>query len=208
MLDMSGWISGIRRSLDRAEAMSTTFLTSAVDRWEQEGRIDSEEATVLRASLETSEMGTVVKHMGAHMVLSVAIAIPIPGLRSLARSGWTLAFRLKGLFGLATGRISREEYRVVRSIHTVPVMLLAFVPAVGAVGYAVSEPMLKGPGKMLIDQAASKLPFKLYTRLNLARLTMPRRAKAPITALPLTNQVTATDAGVEHDGNGSLGIAA
>ena len=177
-LDMSGLFNAIGRRLDSAEAMSTTFLTSAVDRWEQEGRIEPEEATVLRANLGTSEMGTVVKHLGAHMVLSVAIPIPVPGPRSLARFGWTLAFRLKGLIGLATGRITREEYRVVRSIHTVPVMLLALVPIVGAVAYAVSEPMWNGPGRMLTGQAASKLPFNLYRHLGLARLTMPRRTNA------------------------------
>jgi hypothetical protein len=87
-------------------------------------------------------------------------------------------------------------------------MLLALVPVVGAVAYAVSEPMLKGPGWMLTDQAASKLPFKLYRRLGLARITMPRRAKAPITALRLARQVAATDTRVEHDGNEGLGIAA
>jgi hypothetical protein len=183
-LDMSGTINGIRRRLQGAEAMSTDFLSSAVDRWEREGNIDSATATGLRANLHTSEMSTVVKHLGAHMVLSVAIAIPIPGLRSLARAGWTLGFRLKGLIALATGRITKEEYRAVRSIHTVPVMLLALVPAVGAVAYAVSDPMLKGPGRMLLDEAATKFPFKLYRRLGLARLTTPRQAKAPDT-LPM-----------------------
>ena len=168
------------RRLEGAESMATSFLASAVDRWEQEGRIDRAQASVLRDSLGTAEMGAAVKHLGAHMVLSVVIVIPIPGLRSLARAGWTLTFRLKGLYGLATGRITREEYRVVRSIHTVPVMLLALLPLVGAVAYAASELMLKGPGRMLIDQAASKLPFKLYGRLHLAHLAAPRQAKAGV----------------------------
>jgi hypothetical protein len=99
-------------------------------------------------------------------------------LRSLARFGWTLAFRLSGLLRLATGRITRDEYRELRSIHTVPVMLLAFVPVIGAIAYAVSDPMLKGPGRLLVDQSASKLPFKLYRRLGLSQLTAPRAKKA------------------------------
>ena len=131
----------------------------------------------MRNSLGTSEMSAVVKHLGAHMVLSVAIVIPIPGLRSLARFGWTLSLRLKGLFGLATGKITKENYRAVRSIHTVPVMFLALVPAVGAIAYAVSEPMLKGPGKILVDESASRLPFNLYRRLSLARFTAPPPAE-------------------------------
>ena len=185
ILDMSRPINAIRRLFERGEAMSTTFLASAVDRWDQEGKIDGEEATALRNNLGTSEMSEVIKHLGAHIVLTVAIAVPIPGLRSIARFGWTLAFRLKGLLGLVTRRITREEYREVRSIHTVPVMLLALVPAFGAIAYAVSDPMLKGPGRMLVDQSASKLPFNLYLRLGLAHLTAPRSKKAANTAAVL-----------------------
>ena len=195
-LDVSRPINAIRRRLEAAEAMSTTFLAAAVDRWEEEGKIDTQTATSLRNNLGTSEMSLVLKHLGAHMVLSVAVAVPIPGLRSLARFAWMLAFRLKGLMGLATGRITREEYRVVRSIHTVPVMLLALVPAVGAAAYAVSDPMLKGPGRMLVDQAASKLPFRLYRRLGLARLTAPRRPKTttPVLVFPgVPSQSTCQD---------------
>ena len=176
VLDMSGPINAIGRRMESAEAMSINFLTSAVGRWEQEGKIDGEQATALRNSLGTSEMSAVVKHLGAHMVLSVAVVIPIPGLRSLARFGWTLSFRLKGLFGRASGKISKEEYRAVRSIHTVPVMLLALLPAVGAIAYAASDPVVKkGLGWLLIDQSASKLPVGLYRRLRLARITAPTR---------------------------------
>ena len=146
-LDMGGLINEIGRRLEGAESMATSFLASAVDRWEQEGRIDGAQASVLRDSLGTTEMGAAVKHLGAHMVLSVVIAIPIPGLRSLARAGWTLGFRLKGLYGLATGRITREEYRVVRSIHTVPVMLLAAAAPRGGHCLRCERADAEGPGQ-------------------------------------------------------------
>ena len=176
---MSGPVDGIRSRLNGAEAMSTAFMASAMDRWERDGNIDGESATLLRSNPDSSEMSTALKHLGAHMVLSVAIVVPIPGLRSLARAGWTLTFRVKGPFGLATRRITREEYRLVRSIHTVPVMILGLVPVVGAMAYAVSDPMLKGPGRMLLDEAESKLPFKLYRRMRLARFTAPRAPATP-----------------------------
>ena len=112
------------------------------------------------------------------MVLCVVIAIPIPGLRSAARFAWTLAFRLKALYALARGRITREEYRVARSIHSVPVMLIALLPAFGAIAYGASETMVKkGLGRLLVDQAAYKMPFGLYRRLGLARFTAPRLAQ-------------------------------
>ena len=208
ILDISGPIKAIGRRMESAESFSTNFLTTAVVRWEQEGKIDGEQATTLRNSLGTSEMSAVVKHLGAHMVLSVAIVIPIPGLRSLARFGWTLSFRLKGLFGLVTGGMTKEEYRAVRSIHTVPVMLLALVPAIGAIAYAVSDPMLNGPGRLLVDESASRLPFKLYRRLGLARFTAPRRQKATGTEVALPTRTIPAGQEVERDTAEAQRIAA
>ena len=178
-LDLSGIVAGIRRRLDNLEARSTAFLSSAIDRWEQEDRITAVSADCLRNRLGTSEMSAALRHMGAHMALSLAIVVPIPGLRSLARFGWTLTFRIKALYALGRGRISGEEYRTEGAIHSIPVMLLALVPAIGAIAYAGSEPMMKGPGRLLLDQGAAKLPFQLYRRLGLARLTAPDRQNVP-----------------------------
>ena len=175
LLDMSRFISPIRRRMVNPEAAARAFAMGGIERWERDGRIDRERAASLETLLETSEAKTLLKHVGAHMVLSVAIVIPIPGLRSAARFGWTLAFRLKALYALARGRITREEYRVARSIHSVPVMLIALVPAFGAIAYVASDTMTKkGLGRLLVDQAAYKMPFKLYRRLGLARHTAPR----------------------------------
>jgi hypothetical protein len=88
---------------------------------------------------------------------------------------WTLTFRLKALYALGSGRMTRDEYQVARSIHSVPVMLLALVPALGAMAYAASETMVKrGLGRMLLDQSAHKVPFGLYGRLRLGRIIAPR----------------------------------
>jgi hypothetical protein len=135
--------------------------------------------------MATPEAETLMKHMGAHLILSVAIAIPIPGLRSAARFAWTLAFRLKAMVALGVGKISKEEYQVARSIHSVPVMLLALVPAIGAIGYAVSDTMLKrGLGRMLLDQSAHKVPFGLYERLRIDRITAPRSSGPEAVPVP------------------------
>jgi hypothetical protein len=125
--------------------------------------------------LSTSEVETLLKHMGAHLTLTVAVAIPIPGLRSAARFIWTFTFRLKALYELGRGRMTREEYQVARSIHSVPVMILALVPALGAMAYAASDTLLKrGLGRMLLDQSAHKVPLGLYSRLGLGRIIAPR----------------------------------
>jgi len=122
MLDVSRLFKGIRGKLDGAETMAKSFVSGAIERWESEGKIDGEQAAVLRGTMATPEAQTLMKHMGAHLILSVAIAIPIPGLRSAARFGWTLAFRLKAMVASGLGKISKEEYQVARSIHSVPVM--------------------------------------------------------------------------------------
>jgi hypothetical protein len=174
----------IRARLDGAETMAKSFVSGAIDRWESDGKINSKQAADLRRTMATPEAETLMKHMGAHLILSVAIAIPIPGLRSAARFGWTLAFRLKAMAALVRGKISKEEYQVARSIHSVPVMLVALVPAIGAIGYAVSDTMVKrGLGRMLLDQSAHKVPFGLYERLRIDRITAPR-ASVPV-AVPV-----------------------
>ena len=64
---------------------------------------------------------------------------------------------------------------MARSIHSVPVMRIALLPAFGAIAYVASETMVKkGLGRLLVDQSAYKMPFGLYRRLGLARFTAPR----------------------------------
>ena len=180
-LDMSKFTRSIQGHLSDSEAAANAFVGGAIERWEREGRIDSKQAAQLQRTMSTSETRTLLKHLGAHLVLSVALAVPIPGLRSFARFGWTLAFRLDALYSLIRGRITREEYRVARSIHSIPVMLLALIPAFGAIAYVVSDTMVKnGLGRMLFDQPAYNLPFGLYRRLGLARFTAPRLPQSAV----------------------------
>ena len=196
-LDFSGPINTIRGRMGGAEAMAIAFLNEAVDRWEREGRIDSERAASLQATIATSEMKQLVGHLGAHLVLSVAIVVPIPGLRSAARFGWTAAFRIKALYDLARGNITREEYRVARSIHSIPVMLIALIPGFGAISYVARDTMVKtGLGRMLLDQTAHKLPFGLYRRLRLERVTMPRSRIFPSDASGLDVSAVSEDGSV------------
>ena len=108
--------------------------------------------------------------MGVHLVLSVAIAIPIPGLRSLARFTWTLLFWLKARGERAWSRISRSGKQVA-NVHTPLVMAVALVPAVGGLAYLASPPLRRRTwARLLLDQAANKMPFKLYTRTRLNRV--------------------------------------
>ena len=109
------------------------------------------------------------------MVLSVAIAIPIPGLRSAARFLWTLffwfKFQLQRLF-----RRSKSAGPRLENIHNPLVMFIALIPGFGAVAYLGARPLRqKLLIRLMLDQVAVKLPFRFYTRLRLNQLLAPSR---------------------------------
>jgi undecaprenyl-diphosphatase len=175
VLDMHRFVDPVRSRMTGAEAIARNFVLAGVERWEEEGRVDGERAESIRASLSTSEARTLLRHLGAHMVLSVALAVPVPGLRSAARFAWTLAFRLRALYALRSGRATTEDYQIARSIHSVPVMLIALLPGLGAAGYAASDTVTrKGLARLLLDQTAYRLPLGVYGRLHMGHITAPR----------------------------------
>ena len=70
-------------------------------------------------------------------------------------------------------RVSKTVEKVP-NIHSPFVMGIALVPAIGAVSYRASPPLRKRSiARLLLDQAASKMPFKLYTRTRLNRVLAP-----------------------------------
>jgi len=96
---------------------------------------------------------------------------------------------------LATGRITIEQHRIGRATHSIPVMLLASVPGLGAVCYLASGPIREaGLAPLIIDQFLYKLPFGLYRRVRLSKITAPRmkrllEGEKPVTAegIPIVN---------------------
>lgn len=105
--------------------------------------------------------------------MSVAIAIPIPGIRSAARFLWTLTFWVKAqLTRLRRKRVADTEQGY--NIHTPLVMGLALVPALGGASYMVSPPLRsKLLARLMLDQVAWKLPFKLYHKTPIGRWSAP-----------------------------------
>jgi undecaprenyl-diphosphatase len=169
---VSSWV---RSKLLSAESTAIHFLDEAVERWVQGGRIDAEKVPVLRANIADLRESGMLYHLGAHMVLSVPLRLPVG---SIVRFFWVLGFRMRSRLQLATGRITIEQYRIGRATHSVPVMLLAIMPGLGAVCYLAAAPMLKaGLAPLIIDQFLYKLPFRLYNRLQLSRITMRRRKR-------------------------------
>ena len=170
LFNIKGKFQHMMGSLSGADAAAELFLSNGIDRWEKESRIAPTEATELRERLASEEARVATKHLGVHLVMSVAIALPIPGMRSLARFLWTLVFWFKTRFGRSRGADSKK----MPNIHTPLVMVLALLPLFGGVAYLASAPMRnKTLVRLMLDQTAWKLPFKLYRRTHIGRWLAP-----------------------------------
>ena len=172
LLDWKAVLHHLLHALDGAGKAGETVLERGISRWEAKGKLTPEEATRLRLLIDSGEARGALRHLGVHVILSVAIAVPIPGLRSAARLSWTLAFWV----GSQVRRFFRPTAKTA-NIHTPLVMAVSVLPMVGAVAYLAARPLRRRRlARLMIDQVASKLPFRLYDRLRLERrLAAPKR---------------------------------
>ncbi len=160
-------------ALRGAYRAAKNFLSRGIDRWETERRLPSSEAALLPCQVASGESRNDMHHMGVHLVLCVALAVPIHGLRSLARFTSTAIFWIKGQAGRLLRRGPRTAARV-SNIHSPLVMVLALIPLLGGVAYMASRPLRrKALIRLMLDQIAIKLPFRLYTRLELDKRLAP-----------------------------------
>ena len=169
-----GWKSfskGLAHRLGQADQAAEQFLANGIGRWETERRLSPSEIASLRTHLSSGEVQDPIHHLGVHLILSVAIMLPIPGLRSLARFGWTLTYWVKER---RPRRDTAATAAKATKIHTPLVMVLSLVPGFGAVAYMASRPLRrKLMVRLMLDQIAIKLPFRLYSRLQLDRRLAP-----------------------------------
>ncbi|MCH8297225.1 MAG: phosphatase PAP2 family protein [Chloroflexi bacterium] len=172
LLNLKARFQHLMGALMGADAAAELFLNKGIDRWEKQGRIMPSDAAGLRTRLSSRAARYATRHLGVHLVMS-AIAIPIPGMRSLARFLWTFTFWVKiQLRRLRRKRVADADQ--VPNIHTPLVMGLALVPALGGAAYLASSPLRnKLLARLMLDQVAWKLPFKLYHRTRIGRWLPP-----------------------------------
>ena len=173
LLNWKSYLQHLKGALNGVDRAGEAFLVSGIDRWEYEGRISTLGAAELRTRMASGDVQEATRHLGAHLVLSVALAIPVPGIRSLARSLWTMTFWAKAQLKRFRRRGEVAPDRA-HNIHTPLVMVLALIPALGGVAYLASRPLRNKPSiQLILDQAAWKLPFGLYRRSPLGRRLAP-----------------------------------
>ena len=164
----------IRSRLLRAEEFALAFLAEPLDRWVADGRIAPQRAEELRARLHSDAMRGAVRHLGIAVAISVPLRFPFG---SLARFGLVIYFRYRATRLYWSGEIDADAYRQARDTHTGLVALVALIPGLGAGAYLLS-PAMRRSGNLIplaVDQSLYRLPFGLYARLHLRRLTAWRR---------------------------------
>jgi hypothetical protein len=177
LLDWKAFLQHLMHSLVGAKSAGEAFLGRGITRWETEDRLAPSEVAWLRNHLATPEVADALRHLGAHLVLSVILRFPIG---SAARLAWTLTF-----WGTAWSKRFRRQpgTRAGRryNIHSPLVMVLSLIPGLGAIAYLAARPLRhKLLIRLMVDQIAWKLPFKLYRRLHLGRWLAPTPRKTEL----------------------------
>lgn len=181
LFDWKRFFMRLSHALNGADQAAQNFLARGIERWETEGRLPPSEAASLRAQLSSDERRNALHHMGVHMILSVVLFVPIPGLRSAARFSWTFAFWVKAIFARIFRRRAWKAAGKPANIHSPLVMVLALVPMLGGIAYGASRPLRnKLTIRLILDQIATKMPFRLHTRMRLHSILAPSPSKAKL----------------------------
>jgi hypothetical protein len=160
------------RKLEGAESAGRAFAERGIDRWEAERRITPAHAMAARHVVGSEAGATLMRNVGAHLVLSLVLRFP---LGSIGRFAWVVAQRRRARGQFRRGALMSGDYAAARSIHSWPVATLSVVPLLGAAAYLASPTVRRsGLSRILMDQFAYQLPFGIYRRLHLGRLTAPR----------------------------------
>ncbi|MBI4305851.1 MAG: phosphatase PAP2 family protein [Chloroflexi bacterium] len=176
LLDWKAFFQHVKHALEGANRASEALLTRGLERWQAERRLTDQQLIALKTSLAAPEVAETLRHLGSHLVLSVVFRFP---LGSGARLLWTLGFWVSGQLTRFRHDDGRSKARRAGRIHTPLVMLLALLPGFGAAAYLAAPPLRhKLLVRLLIDQAAYKLPLRLYRRLGLERWLAPRKLPA------------------------------
>ncbi len=163
--------------LAAADQTANQHLSDGINRWEQLRLISHIQAEELNSLIAEPQAQSAMHHLGAHLVLTIAIPVPIPGVRSLARFSWTLAFWFRDLLRIFRWRSSRTS-RSSPGVHGLVVLFLSLIPILGAIAYLTARPLRKPLlMRIALDQTMMMMPFGLHQRLSVTKWLAPRRPK-------------------------------
>jgi hypothetical protein len=143
------------------------------------GILNKTEAREAKRALDSDATSDAVKHLGAHVALSVPLRFPFG---SFARFLWALTFRLKAEVLALVGRLPNRQLHAARRVHSAGVVVAAGIPGIGTFAYVLAEPIRRNRPLLagLLDEVLRGLPFGLYRSQHLGVLT--RHLKSPASA--------------------------
>ena len=146
---------------DRAESL----LEGMVAEWESEERISSDEAVEMRRTLADPQIHRVIPHFGVHLAIGIATRFPVG---SILRGSYTAINLLIVSLRFLSRRIDRAEWRLLSSIHSPLVVVVASMPGIGTFSYLLSGPIRSNHLLMRIvaDAVLLKVPWHLYERFG------------------------------------------
>ena len=199
-LDWSAICSRVAAASAAADRAAAAFLAAGIQRWENEGKLGPLEARELRGRLSSVELQDAMHHLGAHLAITVIFRFPFG---SPVRFAWTAFFWGKAQI-IRRRHSSTAPNRDLANIHTPVVMALSLVPGLGGISYLAARPLRqKLLIRLVLDQIALKLPFRVYERAGLGRWLAPapkpseRQKDTSETYVPLRG---ATPVGTEQVG--------
>jgi hypothetical protein len=177
LLDWKRVYNYFGKLLATADQTANQHLSDGINRWEQLQLISDSQAEDLNSLISEPQAKSAMHHLGAHLVLTIAIPVPIPGVRSLARFAWTLAFWFRDLLRIFRWRSARTSSSS-SGVHGPVVLFLSLIPILGAVAYLAARPLRKPLLiRIALDQTTLLLPFGLHRRLSITKWLAPRRSK-------------------------------
>lgn len=87
ILALKGHAQHMMGAIQGADVAGHNFLNRGVERWRSEGRLTEEEEAGLMSHASDPETRGAMHNLGVHLVIGVAM--PLPGVRSLARAMWS-----------------------------------------------------------------------------------------------------------------------
>jgi hypothetical protein len=169
------WPAYVRAEVRAGQSRARDWIAQAIATWAQEGRLTGAEAATLRAETAAPEFQTLLPHLGAHIAISIMLRFPFGGI---ARFCWTSGALVTDGIRRLLRRSDAASWQQAKRIHTPVVLLFSLLPSIGAFAYLLSAPVRRNPLllRVTVDMALRSLPFQLYRRGGLQRLTA-RRAR-------------------------------
>ncbi len=164
--------------LDREyhQKLGEKLVMDGLGRWRKEGKINHEQYLTLQKDIGSEYFSDFLRHFGAHAAFTFLRGmVHIPFLGSITRSSWVATFRTKAFIDYKKKRISKEQYRKTKALHSLTVAFpISLVTGIGITAYPVSVLVAQKRGiKLFEPKLVHALLDELYSEY-FRKIRLPR----------------------------------